>query len=69
MSIWKPDPEVYLKRLQSEKLHNGAINKILHAQLSDNLNYIQFISGLFISLLSSKEKAFSSLIIKLFNFL
>ena len=40
MSIWKPDPEVYLKRLQSEKLHNGAINKILHAQLSDNLNYL-----------------------------
>ena len=40
MSIWKPEPEVYLKRLQSEKLHNGAINKILHAQLSDNLNYL-----------------------------
>ena len=42
MSIWKPDPEVYLKKLQGEKLHNGAINKILFTQLSDNKNY--FIS-------------------------
>ena len=42
MSIWKPDPEAYLTKLQGEKLHNGAINKILFAQLSDNKSY--FIS-------------------------
>ena len=39
-SIWKPEPEVYLKRLQDEKLHNGPINKILYTQLSDNLDYL-----------------------------
>ena len=40
MSIWKPEPEIYLRRLQSEKLHNSTINKILCTQLSDNLNYL-----------------------------
>ena len=40
MSIWKPQPEVYLKFLQSEKLHNGPINKILCTQLSNNKNYL-----------------------------
>ena len=40
MSIWQPDPNNYLKYLQSEKMHNGAINKILCAQLSDNKNYL-----------------------------
>ena len=40
MSIWKPQPEVYLKFLQSEKLHNGPINAILCVQLSNNKNYL-----------------------------
>ena len=40
MSIWKPDPNEYLKYIQSEKLHIGAINKILYAKLSDNKNYL-----------------------------
>ena len=40
MSVWKPVSEVYLQRMQGEKLHNGAINKILHTQLSDNKNYL-----------------------------
>ena len=40
MSIWQPDSEVYLKRLQSEKLHNDAINKIICTQLSDNKHYL-----------------------------
>jgi hypothetical protein len=41
MSIWRPEPpEVYLKRLQGEKLHNGPINKILYTQLSNNLDYL-----------------------------
>ena len=40
MSIWKPQPEVYLKFLQSQKLHNGPINSILCAQLSNNKNYL-----------------------------
>ena len=40
MSIWKPTPEEYLKKLQSEKLHDGVINKILYTQLSDNKNYL-----------------------------
>ena len=39
-SIWKPTPNIYLKKCQEEKLHNGAINKILYTQLSDNLNYL-----------------------------
>ena len=40
MSIWKPQPEVYLKFLQSERLHNGPINAILCVQLSNNKNYL-----------------------------
>ena len=40
MSIWQPEPKVYLKRLQGQKLHNGPINAILYAQLSNNKNYL-----------------------------
>ena len=40
MSIWKPQPEVFLQFLQSEKLHNGPINAILCTQLSNNKNYL-----------------------------
>ena len=40
MSLWKPDSQVYLQRTQAQKLHNGAINKILYTKLSDNKNYL-----------------------------
>ena len=40
MSIWKPDPKVYLKRIQGQNMHNGPINKILYTQLSDKKNYL-----------------------------
>lgn len=40
MSIWEPQADEYLKRLQAQKLHNGPINKILYCQLSDNMNYL-----------------------------
>ena len=41
MSVWKPEqPEVYLQKLQCQKLHNDSINKILYAQLSDGNNYL-----------------------------
>ena len=40
MSIWKPDPQTFLQRIQGQKLHKGAINKILYTTLSDNKNYL-----------------------------
>jgi WD40 repeat protein len=40
MSLWKPDSQVYLQRTQAQKLHDGAINKILYTKLSDNKNYL-----------------------------
>jgi len=40
MSIWKPDPQSFLRRIQGQKLHNGAINKVLFTTLSDNKNYL-----------------------------
>jgi WD40 repeat protein len=40
MSIWKPDPQAFLQRIQGQKLHKGAINKILYTILSDNKNYL-----------------------------
>ena len=40
MSIWKPEPKVYLQRIQGQTLHNGPINKILYTKLSDNKNYL-----------------------------
>ena len=40
MSLWNPDPKVYLQKTQAQKLHDGAINKILYTKLSDNNNYL-----------------------------
>jgi len=40
MSLWKPDSQVYLQKAQTQKLHGGAINKILYTKLSDNKNYL-----------------------------
>jgi len=40
MSIWKPDPQAFLLRIQGQKLNNGAINKILYTTLSYNKNYL-----------------------------
>ena len=40
MSLWKPDSQVYLQKAQAQKLHDGAINKILYTKLSDNNNYL-----------------------------
>ena len=40
MSIWQTEPNVYLKKIQAQKMHDGPINKILYTQLSDNMNYV-----------------------------
>ena len=40
MSLWKPDPQVYLQKVQAQKLHDRAINKILYTKLSNDKSYL-----------------------------